>query len=102
MSSVAAFISGFAFFLVGLKLFSANLNQITSKRFRVLITRFTPNDWMAGLWGVLLSLLTAGNTILTPCITAGFKTVKAIDFRKSIQIVIWSRVGSCFFIYLAL
>lgn len=101
MSSVAAFISGFAFFLVGLKLFSANLNQITSKRFRVLITRFTPNDWMAGLWGVLLSLLTAGNTILTPCITAGFKTVKAIDFRKSIQIVIWSRVGSCFFIYLA-
>jgi hypothetical protein len=56
---------------------------------------------MAGLWGILLSLLTAGNTILTPCITAGFETVKAINFRKGIQIVIWSRVGSCLFIYLA-
>ncbi|MFT4552611.1 MAG: phosphate:Na+ symporter [Chlamydiales bacterium] len=101
MDSFAGFIAGFAFFLVGLKLFSTNLNQITSKRFRTLITRFTPNDWLAGMWGVLLSLLTAGNTVLTPCITAGFESVHAINFRKAIQIVLWSRVGACFFIYLA-
>lgn len=101
MDSFAGFIAGFAFFLVGLKLFSTNLNQITSKRFRTLITKFTPNDWLAGMWGVLLSLLTAGNTVLTPCITAGFESVHAINFRKAIQIVLWSRVGACFFIYLA-
>ena len=101
MDSFAGFIAGFAFFLVGLKLFSTNLNQITSKRFRTLITRFTPNDCLAGMWGVLLSLLTAGNTVLTPCITAGFESVHAINFRKAIQIVLWSRVGACFFIYLA-
>lgn len=101
MEYLANFIAGFAFFLVGLKLFSSNLNQITSKRFRILITRFTPNELMASLWGIVLSLLTAGNTILTPCITAGFETVGAINLRKAIQIVIWSRVGACFFIYLA-
>ncbi len=101
MESMATFIAGCAFFLVGLKSFAANLNQITSERFRALMTKFTPNDFIAGIWGVLLSLLTAGNTMLTPCITAGFESVKAITFRKGIQIVIWSRVGSTFFIYLA-
>jgi phosphate:Na+ symporter len=101
MDSFAGFIAGFAFFLVGLKLFATNLNQVASKRFRTLITRFTPNDYLAGIWGVFLSLLTAGNTVLTPCITAGFESVHAINFRKAIQIVLWSRVGACFFIYLA-
>ncbi|MFT4553547.1 MAG: phosphate:Na+ symporter [Chlamydiales bacterium] len=101
MHFFAEFIAGFAFFLVGLKLFSVNLNQLTSKRFRTLITKYTSNDVMAGFSGVLLSLLTAGNTVLTPCIAAGFETVKAINFRKAIQIVLWSRVGACLFIYLA-
>lgn len=101
MGSLAGFIAGFAFFLVGLKLFAANINQLTSDRFRIMMTRFTPNDWMAALWGIVLSLLTAGNTVLTPCIAAGFESVHAISFRKGIQIVIWSRVGACFFIYLA-
>ncbi|SCA63718.1 hypothetical protein SCG7109_AY_00010 [Chlamydiales bacterium SCGC AG-110-M15] len=101
MSSLAGFVAGFAFFLVGLKLFATNLNQLTSNRFRILMTQFTPNGFMAGMWGIVLSLLTAGNTVLTPCISAGFQSVNAINIRKAIQIVIWSRVGACFFIYLA-
>lgn len=101
MATFAGFIAGFAFFLVGIKLFSANINQLTSKRFQLLVKRFTPNDYVAALWGIVLSLLTAGNTVLTPCITAGFESIKAINFRKAIQIVLWSRVGSCAFIYIA-
>lgn len=101
MATFASFIAGFAFFLVGIKLFSANINQLTSKRFQSLVKRFTPNDYVAALWGIILSLITAGNTVLTPCITAGFESIKAINFRKAIQIVLWSRVGSCAFIYIA-
>lgn len=101
MASIAQFIAGFAFFMVGLKLFSTNLNQLTSFRIRKLITQFTPNNWSAGLWGIVVSVLTAGNTFLTPFIAAGFRTVNALDLRKAIHLVVWSRVGACFYIYLA-
>jgi phosphate:Na+ symporter len=101
MEHLAGFIAGIAFFFVGLKLFSAELNHATSPRFRNLIMQSTPNDFVAGVWGIFLSIFTAGNTFLTPCIAASFESIQAITFRKAIQIVIWSRVGSCFYIYLA-
>ncbi len=101
MESIASFIAGFALFLVGIKLFTANLNQITTARFRLFIARFTPNDWLAGLWGIILSLFTAGNTFLTPCVAGGLTKVNALSLRKASQIVIWSRVGACFYIFLA-
>jgi len=101
MESIAELLAGFAFFLVGLKLFSSNLNQLTSHRFRAFITHYTPNDFVAGLWGSILSIFTAGNTFLTPCVAGGLLTVKALTLRKAIMITIWSRVGSCFYIYLA-
>lgn len=101
MESVAAFLAGFAFFLVGVKLFSSNLNQLTSLRFRMFITEYTPNSFMAALWGLVLSVFTAGNTFITPCIVAGLLTVKALTMRKAILIFLWSRVGSCLFIYIA-
>ncbi|MCB1136938.1 MAG: Na/Pi cotransporter family protein [Chlamydiia bacterium] len=101
MISFAQFFAGFAFFLVGLKMFSTNLNQLTSLRFRKWITQFTPNNFIAAVWGVLLSILTAGNTYLTPFVCAGFQTVNALSLRRSIHMINWSRVGSCFYIYLA-
>lgn len=101
MEAAASFIAGFAFFLVGLKLFASNLNQLTSKRFREFITRFTDSGFLAGVSGIILSLFTAGNIVLTPCVAAGLVQVKAMTLRRSIQLVIWSRVGACFYIYLA-
>ncbi len=101
MESFFSLIAGFAFFLVGIKLFNANLNQLTTARFRSFIAKFTPNDWIAGIWGFILSILTAGNTFLTPCIAGGLAKVGAINTRKALQIVIWSRVGACLYIFVA-
>ncbi|MBT3394065.1 MAG: Na/Pi cotransporter family protein [Waddliaceae bacterium] len=101
METLAGFVAGFAFFLVGIKLFSGTIHQLTSDRVRDLMMRFTPNSFAAGFWGIILSLFTAGNTFLTPCISASLATVKAIDLRKALMITIWSRVGACFYIYVA-
>ncbi|MGM0439963.1 MAG: Na/Pi symporter [Chlamydiota bacterium] len=101
MNSLAHFLAGFAFFLVGIKLFSAGLNQLTSHRFREIIARFTPNEWVAAFWGIILSLLTAGNTILTPCIAASLVTAQVLSLRKAVWMIIWSRVGACAYVYIA-
>lgn len=101
MQSIALFIAGFAFFLVGVKLFTSTLNQLTSLRFRTFITDYTPNDFVAALWGIAISLCTAGNTLITPCIAAGLLTVKALTLNRAILIFLWSRVGSCLFVYVA-
>jgi Na+/phosphate symporter len=101
MAPIARFLAGFAFMLFGLKLFSLNINQLTSHRFRKLVTRFTPNAFFAMCWGTILSILTAGKAILTPCIAGALLSFQAITIEKASLMVIWSCVGSTFFVYIA-
>ncbi|MGA8163843.1 MAG: Na/Pi symporter [Waddliaceae bacterium] len=101
MIAFSKFLAGLAFFLMGLRLFSANLNQLTGPGFRHLVVRFTRNNAMAGLSGIVLSLLTVGNAMITPLIAAGLQSVNAFTLHQSIYLIVWSRLGSCLFVYLA-
>lgn len=101
MEAISFVLTGFAFFLLGLKFFSNSLSQVTGDRFSYLIAKFTPNNTMAGLWGAILSQISAGNMLLISCIAAGMRTIGAISLEKALLILNWSRVGSASYIYLA-
>lgn len=51
--SFAMLIGGLGLFFVGIRMVSGNLKRMTSRRFKLFISRFTDKGFIAGIWGVL-------------------------------------------------
>jgi phosphate:Na+ symporter len=91
--------AGLGLFFLGLNTVSTNLKQLSSRRFRSLIARFTTGYWMGSLIGFLTGAITQSTTAVT-VVLANMNASGLVDVRRSMPIVAWSNVGTTVLIFL--
>jgi phosphate:Na+ symporter len=97
--TIGQLIAGVGLFFYGLNTVSSNLQQISSRRFRTLISRFTDRMWLAGLIGFLTGALTQSTTAVTIVLT-NMNASGLVTVRRALPIVAWSNVGICVLIFI--
>jgi len=85
-------IGGLGLFFVGMELISGNLKQLTSRRFKLFISRVADNGVIAGIWGALLGLITQSTSVVT-FIVASLVSSGLLTIRKSLPIIFWANAG---------
>lgn len=96
---VGQLIAGLGLFFYGLNTVSTNLQQLSSRRFRTLIARFTDRAWMGGLVGFLAGALTQSTTAVT-IVLANMNASGLVTVQRALPIVAWSNVGTCVLIFI--
>jgi phosphate:Na+ symporter len=96
---LAQLIGGMGLFFYGLHTLSMSLQQLSSRRFRELITRFTDRTWMAGLIGFLAGALTQSTSAVT-IVLGSLNSSGLVTVRRSLPIVAWANVGTCVLVFL--
>src|SRR5437867_995852 len=95
-----SFLAGIGLFFTGVKLVSSNLKQMTSRRFRLLVSRWTGNGWRAGLLGAVAGAVTQSASaiafLIISLISSGLITV-----RNALPIMTWANVGLSSLVLLA-
>ncbi|HOP47374.1 MAG TPA: Na/Pi symporter [Desulfobacteraceae bacterium] len=92
IESVSMLVAGLGLFFVGIRLVSNNLKQMTSRRFKLFIARFTDSGIISGLWGLISGFITQ-STSVNSFIVASLISSGLITVRKSLPIIIWANAG---------
>jgi len=90
--SFATLIAGLGLFFVGIRMVSGNLKQMTSRRFKLFISRFTEKGFIAGIWGALSGFITQSTSVST-FIIASLISSGLLTVRKSLPIIFWANAG---------
>ncbi|NQU03249.1 MAG: Na/Pi cotransporter family protein, partial [Syntrophaceae bacterium] len=90
--SFAMLIGGLGLFFVGIRMVSGNLKQMTSRRFKLFISRFTDKGFIAGIWGALSGFVTQSTSVAT-FIVASLISSGLLTVRKSLPIIFWANAG---------
>jgi phosphate:Na+ symporter len=89
---LGTFIAGLALFFTGVKLVGTHLKQLTSRRFRLLVSRWADNGWLAGLWGACSGAITQSMSALT-FIVVSLISSRMLSVRKALPIILWANSG---------
>ena len=100
IESMSYIVAGLGVFFVGLKLLSSGLQQMTSRKIRMLIAQWTQKIYQGGLLGLLAGTFTQSMPALT-FIVSSMVSVGMIKLRQALPIVAWGNVGLCALIFIA-
>jgi phosphate:Na+ symporter len=93
-------IAGLGLFFTGVKMVGTNLKQLTSRRFRLLVSKWADNGWLLGLWGAVSGAITQSMSALTfiviSLISSGMMSVK-----NALPIILWANTGVSILVILA-
>lgn len=96
----ATLLAGLGLFFVGIKLLSGNLKNVSSHRFRLLLSKLGGTALGAGLWGLLSGLVTqSGRT--TSYIVASLVSGGLLSVRQALPVVLWSNAGCSLVVFAA-
>ena len=93
-------IAGLGLFFTGLQLVSANLMQLTSRRFRLLVSKWADNGWLVGLWGAVSGAITQSMSALT-FIVVSLISSGMMSVRNALPILLWANSGVSILVILA-
>lgn len=97
---LATLIAGLGLFFTGVHLVATHLKQLTSRRFRLLVSKWSESAWLAGLWGALSGAVAQSSAaiafIVVSLISSGMMPV-----RNGIPIILWSNPGVSTIVFLA-
>jgi phosphate:Na+ symporter len=94
------FLAGLALFFFGVAGIRTNLQQITGRRFRRLLTRWTRHGALAGAWGFLFGAITQSATAVS-FILAGLIAGGSLNVSRALMVVGWANVGTAVLVFLA-
>jgi len=85
-------LAGLGLFFAGVKMVGSSLKQMTSRRFRKLVSLWAANSFVASLLGIAIILVTQSTSavtfIIVSLISSGLLTV-----RKALPMIIWANGG---------
>jgi len=93
-------IAGLGLFFTGLQLVSTNLKQLTSRRFRLLVSKWADNGWLVGLWGAVSGAITQSMSALT-FIVVSLISSGMMSVRNALPILLWANSGVSILVILA-
>jgi len=97
---VGQFLAGLALFFFGVAGIRSNLQQLTGRKFRRLLTRGTGHGVLAAAWGVVLGAITQSATAVS-FILAGLIAGGTLTVPRALMIVGWANVGTAVLVFLA-
>jgi phosphate:Na+ symporter len=96
---IALLIAGLGLFFLGLHLVGDHLKQITGRRLRSLIARFTNSAWRGSLLGLFAGVLMQSSSAVV-VILASMVTSGLVSARQALPIVTWSNVGATLIVFI--
>jgi phosphate:Na+ symporter len=93
-------IAGLGLFFLGLRLVGANLQELTSRRFRSLIARFTDRLWLSIPVGILAGGLLQ-STSAVAVILASMAASRLISVHQALPIIAWANAGTTLLVFIA-
>jgi phosphate:Na+ symporter len=97
--TIGTMLAGIGMFFSGVKIVGNSLKNMTSHKFRILVSKWTGNSFLGALWGFLSGAISqsSSNTafILISLVNSGL-----VKVRNALPIVAWSNVGTTLLIFL--
>ncbi len=97
---LALFLAGLGLFFTGVDAVRTNLQQLSSRRFRQLLTRLTNRPLLAALAGAGFGALTQSATAVA-FILSGMVSTGLITLRRALPVVAAANVGTAVLVFLA-
>src|SRR5581483_10946973 len=91
---------GLGLFVNGSNLLSSNLKSLTSRRFRLTLTKYIGKPWKAAIIGIVSSAVSQSSSVIT-FILAGLASSGMITVGNALPIWSWANVGSAILVALA-
>lgn len=91
-------VAAFGLILVGYKYFNSLIRGMAGREVRLVVSRWTPNGVMAGLWGVLVGLIMQDMKLMVGMVSSLMAT-GVFSRRKAVIIMIGSELGAALFYY---
>ena len=92
-------IAGLGLFFSGVKIVSNSMKNITSHKFRLMVSRWTGNHFLTAFWGFISGAVSqsSSNTVF---ILIGLVSSGLMKVRTALPIILWSNVGTTVLIFL--
>jgi phosphate:Na+ symporter len=100
LSLAGVFIGGLAFFFLGVDGIKTNLRQLTSRRFRAVMSRLTASAPLAAMWGVFFGAITQSATAVS-FIMVGMISSGLLAMRRALLVVSWANAGTVLLVFVA-
>jgi phosphate:Na+ symporter len=94
----ALLVAGLGIFFLGLHLVGSHLRQVSGRRFRNLIARFTDRVWRGSVLGVLAGVFMQSTSAVS-IILASMTASGLITVYQALPIVAWSNVGATVIVF---
>lgn len=100
-TEVTGFIfAGLGLFFIGVRLIGVNLRGMAGRSFREFISKVTKKTWLSALMGIVAGAITQSTSAITFIMT-GMMSAGLITLQGALPIVLWSNVGNCVLVFLA-
>ena len=100
MEILGKLIAGLGLFLSGLYLLRSALKQLTSRRLRILLSKWTGTVWQGSMIGGLLGAVVQSSPAVS-FILAGLVSAGMIQLGQAIPVILWANPGTCLLVVLA-
>ncbi|HZS43918.1 MAG TPA: Na/Pi symporter [Blastocatellia bacterium] len=100
LESFGMLLVGLGLFVNGSNLLSSNLKSLTSRRFRLTLTKYIGKPWKAAIIGIVSSAVSQSSSVIT-FILAGLASSGMITVGNALPIWSWANVGSAILVALA-
>jgi phosphate:Na+ symporter len=97
---IALYLAGLSFFFTGMAGISANLRQITGRRFRVLLSRATNHPVRAGLLGIAAGVVTQSTSVVA-FILVGMIASGLLPLRRALVVLACANIGTAALVFVA-
>ncbi len=99
--SLVPLLAGLGIFFAGVKMVGTNLKQMTSRRLRILVSRWAQNPWLAAALGAVTILITQSASAVTFLIVS-LISGGLIAVRQALPMLIWANGGACVLVLIAM
>jgi len=100
MQIVASLLAGLGMFFTGVKMISTNLRLMTTRRIRIVVSRWADNPIIAGAIGAGIILITQSGPAMLFLIMS-LITTGLISTRKALPMLMWANAGGAFLVLFA-
>lgn len=99
IETIGTMIAGVGLFFSGVKIVGSSMKKLTSRRFRIMVSKWTKNPLLGSFWGFLSGAISQSSSN-TAFILAGLISSGLVKVRNALPIVAWSNVGTTLLIFL--
>lgn len=100
MEIIGSLLSGLGLFFVGVKTVTKNLKDSSSRKTKLVLTRWIKNPILTGIWGFASGAMTQSSSGVT-FVLVGFVSSGLISVKNALPLINWANIGTSSLIFFA-